>query len=50
VRGDLAARTNDRVFLHLDKGADLAFIPDRTAVEINQVGLKDADVVSQDYI
>jgi hypothetical protein len=50
VRRDLATLADRRVILNFYKRADLCFVPDRTAVQVNQVRLKDADVASQDYV
>jgi hypothetical protein len=50
VRGDLTTHPDNRVLLDLYKRADLRFVANRTAVQVNQIRLKDADVASQNYI
>jgi len=47
MRRDLAAAADNRVLLNFDKGADLGFIANRTAVEIDQIRLKDLDPLTQ---
>jgi hypothetical protein len=46
MRRDLAARAYHRILLNLDKRADLRFVPNRTAVQVHQFGLKDANAGS----
>src|SRR5688572_5867660 len=50
MRRDLTTFTDLRVLLYLNKRADLRVRADRTAVEIDQVGLKDANAGTDDYV
>src|SRR5687768_8340918 len=50
VRRDLATLTDADVLLNLDKGADLRVRANRTAVEIDQVRLKNTDARTNDYV
>jgi hypothetical protein len=46
VRGDLAARSYDRVFLYFDKRADPRVIPDGAAIQVHLIWMMNLDVGS----
>lgn len=50
VRGNLAAGANRRLFLDLDKGANLRIGPDRATIKVDQIGLEDLHAFSQRYV
>lgn len=50
VRRNLAAISNDDVFLDLDKCANLRFIAQPAAIKIDEIGLKDLYAMAQDYV
>ncbi len=50
MRRDLTTRAYTSVLLNLDKRADLRFWSNRTTVQVDQIGLKDAYVATEFYV
>jgi len=50
VGGNLAATSNEGIFLHFDEGADLGFIADSAAIKVDQIGLEDFYIVPKDHV
>ena len=50
VRGDLAAASNEDVFLDLDEGADFGLVTQRASVEVHQIWLEDSYILPKNNV